>query len=93
MYFLWKDSFRRSFDMTVPESTKIQAKASVLDAISGSDKNKIVVSYPEAIVEKIIKQDAFEKSKLTFKIGEEVDLDFLIEVLNEYAFFQRRLCV
>ncbi len=86
--FLWKDSFRRSFDMTVPESTKIQAKASVLDAISGSDKNKIVLSYPEAIVEKIIKQDAFEKSKLTFKIGEEVDLDFLIEVLNEYAFFR-----
>ncbi len=86
--FLWKDSFRRSFDMTVPESNKIQSKASVLDALLDLEKPKIVVSYPEALVERIIKQDAFEKSKLTFKIGEEIDLDFLIEVLNEYSFFR-----
>jgi transcription-repair coupling factor (superfamily II helicase) len=86
--FLWKDSFRRNFDMGVPESTKIQSKASVLDALADLDQPKIVVSYPEALVEKIIKKDTFEKAKLTFKIGEEVDLDFLIEVLNEYTFYR-----
>lgn len=86
--YLWKDSFRKSFDMTVTESMKIQSNASVLDAISDSDDAKILVTYPEALLEKIIKQETFEKSKLTFKIGEEVDLDFLIEVLNEYAFYR-----
>ena len=86
--FLWKDSFRRNFDMGVPESTKIQSKASVLDALSDLDKPKIVVSYPEALLEKIISQDTFQKTKLTFKIGEEVDLDFLIEILNEYSFYR-----
>ena len=86
--FLWKDSFRRNFDMGVPESTKIQSKASVLDALSDLDQAKIVVSYPEALLEKIITQDTFQKTKLTFKIGEEVDLDFLIEVLNEYTFYR-----
>jgi transcription-repair coupling factor (superfamily II helicase) len=86
--FLWKDSFRRNFDMAVPESTKIQSKASVLDALSDLDKPKIVVSYPEALLEKIITQDTFQKTKLTFKIGEEVDLDFLIELLNEYSFYR-----
>ena len=65
--FLWKDSFRRNFDMAVPESTKIQSKASVLDALSDLDKPKIVVSYPEALLEKIISQDTFQKTKLTFK--------------------------
>lgn len=86
--FLWKDSFRRNFDMGVLESTKIQSKASVLDALSDLDQAKIVVSYPEALLEKIITQDTFQKTKLTFKIGEEVDLDFLIEVLNEYTFYR-----
>lgn len=86
--FLWKDSFRRSFDLSIPISTKIQSKASVLDALSDLDKPKIVVTYPEAFVEKIVKQEVFQKSKITFKIGEEVDLDFLIEVLNEYAFYR-----
>ncbi|MGB0850356.1 MAG: transcription-repair coupling factor, partial [Bacteroidia bacterium] len=41
-----------------------------------------------AIVEKIIQQEVLEKSKLAFKVGDEVDLDFLIEVLNEYAFYR-----
>ena len=86
--FLWKDSFRRSFDLTTPESTKIQSKASVLDALSDLDEAKIVVTYPEAFVEKIVQQKTFQKSKITFKIGEEVDLDFLIEILNEYAFYR-----
>ena len=86
--FLWKDSFRRSFDVTLPESTKIQTKASVLDALADMDQPKIVVTYPEAFAERIIQQEVFQKSKLTFKVGEEVDLDFLIEVLNEYAFYR-----
>jgi transcription-repair coupling factor (superfamily II helicase) len=86
--FLWKDSFRRSFDMSVPESTKIQSKASVLDALADLDQAKIVVTYPEAFVEKIVQQATFEKSKIIFKVGEVVDLDFLIEVLNEYAFYR-----
>ncbi|MGB1038049.1 MAG: hypothetical protein ACPGYY_05325, partial [Bacteroidia bacterium] len=86
--FLWKDSFRRSFDLSLPESTKIQSNASVLDALSDIDAPKIVITYPEAIVEKIIQQEVLEKSKLAFKVGDEVDLDFLIEVLNEYAFYR-----
>ena len=86
--FLWRDSFRKSFDLSVPEATKIQSNASVLDSISDLDAPKIIVTYPEALLEKIIKQEDFEKSKLIFRIGEEVDLDFLIEVLNEYAFYR-----
>jgi transcription-repair coupling factor (superfamily II helicase) len=86
--FIWKDSFRKTFDITTPESTKIQANASVLDHLSDLDSAKIIVTYPEALIERIIEQDDFEKSKLVFKVGEEVDLDFLIEVLNEYHFYR-----
>ena len=86
--FIWKDSFRKTFDTSVPEPTKIQANVSVLDHLSDLDSSKIVITYPEALAERIIEQDDFEKSKLVFKVGEEVDLDFLIEVLNEYHFFR-----
>ncbi len=86
--FLWNDSFRKSFDISTSEAIKIQANASVLDHLSDMEKPKIVVTHSSAIIEKIIEQQDFEKSKLVFKIGEEVDLDFLIEVLNEYAFYR-----
>ncbi|MDB3869076.1 transcription-repair coupling factor [Bacteroidia bacterium] len=86
--FLWKDSFRKSFNLSNSDNAKIQNNASVLDAISDIDHPKIVVTYPEAITEKIIDEDRLKKSKLTFRIGEEVDLDFLIELLNEYHFYR-----
>jgi len=86
--FLWKDSFRKSFNLTQSDNAKIQSNASVLDALSDIDHPKIVVTYPEAISEKIINQDQLKKNKLTFRIGEEVDLDFLIELLNEYHFYR-----
>jgi transcription-repair coupling factor (superfamily II helicase) len=86
--FLWRDSFRKAFDLTSSDSTKLQANASVLDHLGDLDKTKILVTYPEALVEKIIRQEDFERNKLVFKVGEEIDLDFLIEVLNEYAFYR-----
>jgi transcription-repair coupling factor (superfamily II helicase) len=86
--YLWKDSFRKTFDLNTADAHKIQVNASVLDAFSNSDKPVIVVTHPAALAEKIIDESDFEKSKLIFKVGEKVDLDFLIEVLNEYAFYR-----
>jgi len=88
MVFLWKDSFRKSFNLTNSDNNKIQSNANVLEAISDIEHPKIVVTYPEAISEKIINQDQLKKSKLIFKVGEEIDLDFLIELLNEYHFYR-----
>ena len=88
LVFLWKDSFRKSFSLTHSDNNKIQSNANVLEAISDIEHPKIVVTYPEAITEKIINQDELKKSKLTFRVGEEVDLDFLIELLNEYHFYR-----
>ena len=86
--FLWKDSFRKSFNHKNSDNNKIQSNANVLEAILDIEHPKIVVTYPEAISEKIINQDQLKKSKLTFKVGEEIDLDFLIELLNEYHFYR-----
>lgn len=84
--YIWKDSFRRAFDVQHPEMSKIQAKASVLDALTDKDRPLLLVSYPEAIAERIVEASDFEKSKLQFKVGEEVDMDFLMEMLHEYHF-------
>ena len=84
--YLWKDSYRRAYDIEKSEATKIQSKASVLDALSDKDLSTVVVTYSEALAEKIIEQEELQKSKLVFKIGEEIDLDFLVEVFHEYHF-------
>lgn len=86
--FLWQDSLRKSFNLSATDSSKIQNNAHVIDALSDIEHPKIVVTYPEAIAERIILQEEFEKNKLVFKVGEEIDVDFLIELLNEYHFYR-----
>ena len=46
----------------------------------------IVVAYPESICEKVVAPKILERNRINLKIKEEVDLDFLIEVLVEYGF-------
>jgi transcription-repair coupling factor (superfamily II helicase) len=46
----------------------------------------IVVTYPEAIFEKIIKPAELEKDKITVTVGELFDQDFVMNILIEYGF-------
>lgn len=49
---------------------------------------KIIVSFPEAISEKIPNQKALEKNTFFLEIGQETEMDFLSELLFEYGFEQ-----
>ncbi|MFY0644152.1 MAG: transcription-repair coupling factor [Bacteroidia bacterium] len=83
---LWKDSFRKSFDLSRPDNRKIQSRASVLDALSDRDKPVILVSYPEALLEKVVIAEEYDQNKWVYKVGEEVDLDDLFELMHEFHF-------
>ena len=84
--YLWVDSFRKNFEIQKSDTAKIQSKTAVLDALSAKKRPAIVVSYPAALIEKIIEQNELSNTKLKFKVGETVDLDFLIELFETYNF-------
>ncbi len=84
--FLWKDSFRRTFDRTRPDNARIQSRASVLDAITDREDKVILVTYPEALAETVIKEQDFDDNKLIYKVGEELDLDLLFELMEDFHF-------
>ena len=46
----------------------------------------IVVAYPESICEKVVAPSVLDSNRINLKIKEEVDLDFLVEILVEYGF-------
>ena len=50
------------------------------------EKKLIVVTYPEAIVEKVIEKKNFEKNNLTISVGEELELDLIDEILIDLDF-------
>ena len=61
-------------------------RTEVLDALGKERKKLIVVTYPEAIVEKVIEKKHFEKNNLTIAVGEELELDLMDEILIDLDF-------
>ena len=49
-------------------------------------KSEIIITYPEALFEKVVSPKVLAENRIEIVKGEEVDLDFLIQVLVEYGF-------
>ncbi len=78
-------SYKRSVQYNQLETSNIVIKTEVLNKISSS-QNVIVVTYPEAVIEKVITKSNLKKNTLQLKVGEKVSIDFINDVLNEYNF-------
>ncbi|MCH3924494.1 MAG: transcription-repair coupling factor [Bacteroidales bacterium] len=72
-----------SYDST--ENANIILRLETLNRINNGE-HLMVVTYPEAISEKVVSKKLLENNSTTIKKGDEVSLDYLIDVLDEYKF-------
>ena len=49
-------------------------------------KPNIIVAYPSRFFEMVVNPVELDKDKITVKVGEKFDRDFVIEILIEYGF-------
>lgn len=80
------DSFRRPGSFEEINSSNVLLRSEVASAIVSSRQPVIIVSYPQAIFEKIIQPAELEKDKITVTSGELFDQDFVLDILIEYGF-------
>jgi transcription-repair coupling factor (superfamily II helicase) len=68
-------------------STQVLQRTETINKVTGVEASAhIVVTYPEALAEKVVSPDELNKSRINLVVKESVDVDFLIEVLVEYGF-------
>ncbi|WP_028296453.1 transcription-repair coupling factor [Olivibacter sitiensis] len=80
-------SYRKAFDFTQTDSAHVLQRAETLNALNHtSELPKIVVTYPEALAEKVINRDQLSKNTLEISINAKLDIDFINEFLVEYDF-------
>ncbi|EGD34830.1 transcription-repair coupling factor [Capnocytophaga sp. oral taxon 338] len=77
-------SYRRPYQTEETDNANVLLRAEVLSHIQ--KEAKVVVSYSEALFEKVLTRQQLEKNTLTLKVGEQLSLDTLNEVLFEYQF-------
>ena len=79
-------SYREAYNPEATDNANVLLRSEVLKKLSYSKKKKIIVTYPQALFEKVISQHTLKRKTLTVKTGDVVGLDFINETLFEYGF-------
>ncbi|QNL51156.1 transcription-repair coupling factor [Olivibacter sp. SDN3] len=80
-------SYRKPFDFTQADSAHVLQRAETLNALNHvSELPKMVVTYPEALAEKVINRTELSKNTLEISLNNKLDIEFINEFLIEYDF-------
>jgi len=84
---LFPSSYKKPYQFEETENANILQRAEVLNRIN-SNKNKglQIVTYPDALYEKVINKRSLLENTFKASVGEKVDVEFLTELLSSYDF-------
>lgn len=85
------DSFKRPAFFDDINPTQVLQRSEVVNKVSlqnqaAPEGGKVVVTYPEALFEKVVSPEVLAQSRIDINKGETLDIDFVIQVLVEYGF-------
>jgi transcription-repair coupling factor (superfamily II helicase) len=78
-------SYRVAYQIEETDNANVVARAEVLDRLN-SQKNAWIVTYPEALFERVPTQKNLVKNTLKVQVNNTYSLDFMNELLLEYHF-------
>jgi len=79
-------SYRRAYELEETDNSNVIQRGEVLNALQSGSSQQIIVTYGQALAEKVISKKTLKKSTFNISVGEELDLDFINEMLHEYHF-------
>lgn len=79
-------SYKRGYAAGVRDNQGLLLRTEVMNRLHQGEKKFMVISYPEAIAEKVADRRFFEKHTLKLQEGEAVSLEFVLDLLIEYEF-------
>ncbi len=79
-------SYRRPYQIEQTDNANVLLRAEVLNRINSRKKPAVIVTYPDALFEKVVTRKELDKNTLKIKLDDSISLDFLNEVLFEYRF-------
>lgn len=80
------ESYRQPYQIEKTTNANIQERAEVLNLLSKETFNGIVVTYPQALCEKVTLKKQLAQNTLQIKKGEKLSIDFISEFLESYSF-------
>lgn len=80
-------SYKKPFDITQLDTSAVLQRAEVLNELKYNTANgKLIVSYPEAIAEKVIDQQVLAANTLEINLAEKISIESINEFLYGFEF-------
>ena len=79
-------SYKRPYEFDEIENANVLMRTEVLNCLSNKTSPEIIVTYPEALAEKVINKRSLAQNTFSIKLKENLDLRFLEEFLHTYDF-------
>jgi len=79
-------SYKNAYQVDDTDNANVLMRAEVLNALANPSSPNIIVTYPEALAEKVVTKKNLEKNTLKIGVGEQFSIEFINEVLYEYGF-------
>jgi transcription-repair coupling factor (superfamily II helicase) len=79
-------SYKRNIWHDHIDNENIILRTDVLNKLSVKEKNYLIVTYPEAIMEMVVSEEGLQKHTLHVKTGDKLSISFINELLYEYGF-------
>ena len=84
---LFPMSYKKPYQYEAVENANVLMRAEVLNKLSPAPKSGLLmVTYPEALSEKVINRRSLRANTLTIRVGEKLDTNFVAELLQTYEF-------
>ncbi|HET8860602.1 transcription-repair coupling factor [Marivirga sp.] len=84
---LFPTSYKRAYQFDETENANVLMRAEILNRINNkSSTGEIIVTYPEALSEKVINKKSLKSNTFTAKVGENLNVEFIAELLQTYDF-------
>ncbi|WP_394336009.1 transcription-repair coupling factor [Aurantibacter aestuarii] len=84
--FFYPGSYRRPYQIEETDNANVLLRAEVLNRINSRKKPAIIVTYPDALFEKVVTRKELNSHTLKVSVNDKLSIDFLNEVLFEYKF-------
>ena len=84
---IFPSSYKRPYQYEEIDNANVLQRAELLNQLlENKGSSRIVITYPEALYEKVVNKRALVENTFTAKVGEAVDLEFVTEILSSYDF-------
>ena len=84
---IFPSSYKRPYQYEEVDNANVLQRAELLNQLLESKGSaRIVITYPEALYEKVINKRSLVENTFTARVGEAVDLEFITEILSTYDF-------